>query len=73
MKVLQKLAIKLVALRIERRLTVNELAKLTYINSLILEDIEAAKHELSLGELYRLARFFDMYPDELIADIETSE
>ena len=73
MKVLQKLAIKLIALRVERQLTVEDVATSTYIDSAALEDIEASRREPTFGELYRLSSFYSMDPVELIASLAAGE
>ena len=61
-------ACRIKTMRTKDGMMLEDLADKAQLELPIVREIEAAKRNMTLTELYRLARAFDVWPSDLVAD-----
>ena len=67
-EVLVRVACRVKTMRAQHGMVLEDLANKTYIALPVMREIEAARRDLTLSELYSLARAFGLWPSDLVAD-----
>ena len=67
-EMLVTVACRIKTMRNQGGMMLEDLADKAQIEPPIVREIEAARRNMTLTELYRLARAFDVWPSDLVAD-----